>query len=117
MGIDTKYRSTASENMDDFALEGQVLVDALDRLAQINRYLGGNGITLQGLKTLLKKNPSDKVISIIDMGCGNGDMLRKVAEFGLKNNLRLKLIGIDANEYTLNYARSWKWVVLQGCQG
>lgn len=106
MGIDTKYRSTASENMDDFSLEGQVLVDALDRLAQINRYLGGNGITLQGLKTLLKKNPSDKVISIIDMGCGNGDMLRRVAEFGLKNNLRLKLIGIDANEYTLNYARS-----------
>jgi len=106
MGIDTKYRSTASENMDDFALEGQVLVDALDRLAQINRYLGGNGITLQGVKTLLKKNPCDKEISIIDMGCGNGDMLRRVAEFGLKNNLRLKLIGIDANEYTLNYARS-----------
>lgn len=106
MGINTKYRSTATENMDDFALEGQVLVDALDRLAQINRYLGGNDITLQGLETLLKKNPSNREISIIDMGCGNGDMLRRVAEFGLKNNLKLKLIGIDANEYTLNYARS-----------
>jgi 2-polyprenyl-3-methyl-5-hydroxy-6-metoxy-1,4-benzoquinol methylase len=92
--------------MDDFALEGQVLHDALDRLAQINRYLGGNHITLQGIKILLKNKPIEREVSIIDMGCGNGDMLRVVSEFGLKNNLKLKLIGIDANEFTLNYARS-----------
>lgn len=106
MRIDTKHRSIAIESMDDFALEGRVLQDALDRLAQINRYLGGNHITLQGIKTLLKDKPIESEISIVDMGCGNGDMLRVVAEFGLKNNLKLKLTGIDANEYTLNYARS-----------
>lgn len=106
MRIDTKHRSIAIESMDDFALEGRVLGDALDRLAQINRYLGGNHITLQGVKALLKDKPIERDISIIDLGCGNGDMLRVVAEFGLKNNLKLKLTGIDANEYTLNYARS-----------
>ncbi len=106
MGIDTNNRSIAIERMDDFGLKGRVLKDALDRLAQINRYLGGNNITLQGIKTLLKSKFIDRNLSIIDLGCGNGDMLRAVAEFGLKNNLNLKLTGIDANEYTLNYARS-----------
>lgn len=106
MGIDTNNRSIAIESMDDFGLEGRILKDALDRLAQINRYLGGNSITLQGIKTLLNGKFIDRNLSIIDLGCGNGDMLRAVAEFGLKNNLNLKLTGIDANEYTLNYARS-----------
>jgi 2-polyprenyl-3-methyl-5-hydroxy-6-metoxy-1,4-benzoquinol methylase len=106
MGIDTRHRSIAIESMDDFNLEGPILQDALDRLAQINRYLGGNRITLQGIETLLKNRSFEKEISIVDLGCGNGDILRVVADFGLKNDLKLKLTGIDANEYTVNYARS-----------
>ncbi len=106
MAIDTAHRSVSIENMDDFDLEGQVIRDSLDRLAQINQYLGGNHITLQGIKTLLKDTSLKRDLSIIDMGCGNGDMLRRVAAYGSKNNLKLKLTGIDANEHTLIYARS-----------
>lgn len=105
MWIDTKHRSIGIEKMDDFAMEGPVLQNALDSLAQINRFLGGNRITLQGIKALLKSRTVKTEISIIDVGCGNGDMLRVVSEFGLKNNLKLKLTGIDANEYAVNYAR------------
>lgn len=106
MAIDTTHRSIAFENMDDFDLEGKDIRDSLDRLAQINRYLGGNHITLQGVKSLLNDSSIKRDISIIDMGCGNGDLLRIVAAFGLKNKLILKLTGVDANEHTLNYARS-----------
>ena len=106
MRIDTRRRSIGIERMDDFNLEGRILRNALDRLAQINRYLGGNSITLQGIEILLNNQSPKKEISIVDLGCGNGDMLRVVAEFGLRNNLKLKLTGIDANEYTVNYARS-----------
>jgi SAM-dependent methyltransferase len=38
------------------------------------------------------------------VGCGNGDMLRTLAEYGDKNNLDLQLIGIDANKFTINHA-------------
>ena len=41
----------------------------------------------------------------MDVGCGNGDMLRTLADFGLKNNLKFQLIGIDANNFTINHAR------------
>ncbi|WP_338409412.1 class I SAM-dependent methyltransferase, partial [uncultured Flavobacterium sp.] len=35
---------------------------------------------------------------------GNGDMLRALANFGIKNNLKFNLIGIDANVFTIDYA-------------
>nr|WP_315253933.1 methyltransferase domain-containing protein [uncultured Flavobacterium sp.] len=104
MFIQTKHRTDDSEIMDDFQLEGDVLKEALDKIAQINQLLGGNKLTLKGVEKLLKKNPSSNLITIVDVGCGNGDMLRKLADFGYQNNLNLELIGIDANKFTVNYA-------------
>ena len=53
----------------------------------------------------MKTASKDTEVSIFDLGCGSGDMLRAVADFGRKNNFLFKLTGIDANEYTVNYAR------------
>ena len=105
MIINTKFRSDKTEIMDDFALKGEILREALDKIAKINQLLGGNGLTLQSVKHFLKNLDSSKKIIIADIGCGNGDMLRKIADYGLKNNLNFELIGIDANNYTINYAR------------
>ncbi|KAF2516671.1 methyltransferase domain-containing protein [Flavobacterium foetidum] len=91
--------------MDDFSLEGEELRAALDQIARINQLLGGNLLTLNGLKKLLKQTDASQIITVADIGCGNGDMLRMLAEFGAKNNLKLKLIGVDANIFTVNYAR------------
>ena len=96
-----KYRTEEEEIMDDFSLEGDELREALDKIASINQFLGGNQLTLQGVKKLL--NSKDE-ITIVDVGCGNGDMLRVLADFGIKNNLKFNLIGIDANAFTIDYA-------------
>jgi 2-polyprenyl-3-methyl-5-hydroxy-6-metoxy-1,4-benzoquinol methylase len=105
MPINTKYRSNEPEIMDDFALEGEVLREALDKIAKINQLLGGNKLTLQGVQELIVKIPKDTEISIVDVGCGNGDMLRTLADYGLKNNLNFRLFGIDANNFTINHAQ------------
>jgi 2-polyprenyl-3-methyl-5-hydroxy-6-metoxy-1,4-benzoquinol methylase len=102
--LKTQHRTDDSEIMDDFNLEGDELKEALDKIAAINQLLGGNQLTLKGVEQLLKKVSASTTITIIDVGCGNGDMLRKLAEFGLNNNLYLELIGVDANRYTVNYA-------------
>ena len=91
--------------MDDFAMEGEILQDALDKIARINQLLGGNQLTLQGVQNLIAKIPKTTEITIVDVGCGNGDMLRILADYGLKNHFNFKLIGIDANNFTINYAR------------
>ena len=105
MFINTTYRSTDDEIMDNFSMEGEMLREALDKIATINKRLGGNNVTIKGLKELLRDEQKEKTISIIDIGCGNGDMLRAIADYGRKNNLNFKLTGVDANEFTVNYAR------------
>jgi 2-polyprenyl-3-methyl-5-hydroxy-6-metoxy-1,4-benzoquinol methylase len=104
MSLNTKYRTDKPEIMDDFAMEGEVLREALDKIAAINQLLGGNKLTLLGVKSLITKIPNITEITIVDVGCGNGDMLRNLADYGAKNNLNFNLIGIDANKFTINHA-------------
>jgi len=106
MSLNTKYRTEEAEIMDDFSLEGEELTDALNQIANINQLLGGNKLTLQGVKQLLKKTDISKSITIADIGCGNGDMLRMLSKYGKKKGIQFKLIGVDANAFTINYAKS-----------
>ncbi len=92
--------------MDDFSMEGTELKEALDKIAEINQWLGGNKITLDGIKALLKNQPKDKPISILDIGCGNGDMCRAIADFARQENRTISVLGIDANQYTISYAEA-----------
>ena len=105
MFINTKDRSSAPEIMDDFSMEGEILRDALDKIAKINQLLGGNQLTLRGVQNLIATIPNETEITIVDVGCGNGDMLRALSKYGLKHQLNFKLIGIDANAFTINHAR------------
>ena len=105
MLIQTKYRSAEQEIMDDLSMEGEMLRNSLDQLAIINQTLGGNSTTINGLHMLCNAEPENSIIKIIDIGCGSGDMLRTVAEYGRRNKLNFKLTGIDANDYTVTYAR------------
>ena len=103
--VDTSHRSSEMEIMDDFTMEGALFRDTLDKLGIINRFLGGNSVTINGLKNLLKNQSKNKTITIVDLGCGNGDILRDVAKFGRKNNYSFNLIGIDANLAATEYAK------------
>ncbi len=102
--IDTTYRSDKTEIMDDFTMKGKLMRDTLDKLGSINKWLGGNRITFNGIAQLLKGLPKDKTYTIIDLGCGHGDILRLVADFGKKKGYNFELIGIDANQDAIDYA-------------
>ncbi len=102
--ISTKQRTDKEELMDDFSIGGDLLRDTLDKLEKINRWLGGNKGTVNGLKALLKNHPKEQEVSIVDIGCGHGDILRDVAKFGRKNGYRMNLLGVDANPTAIQYA-------------
>lgn len=101
---DFKYRTSDEEVMDDFYLEGEELREILKDLDKVNKWLGGNRISIEGIRKILKGMPLSP-IKILDVGCGNGSMLREVAEYGRKNDLRFELVGIDANESAIKIAR------------
>lgn len=102
--VSTKYRSNQKEIMDDLDYKGPILHDALDKLAKINQWLGGNRVTINGLKKALRGHPKKELITIIDLGCGGGDILREVSRFGTRYGYRFQLLGIDANQHTVDYA-------------
>ena len=103
--VDTSNRSSETEIMDDFTMKGVLFRDTLDKLEIINRLFGGNKVTIKGLKELLKNKSKNKIITIVDLGCGHGDILRDIAKFGRKNNYTFRLIGIDANIAAIDYAK------------
>ena len=102
--VSTKYRTDKEELMDDFSIGGDLLRDTLDKLENINRWLGGNLMTVKALKKVLKNHPKEQELTIADIGCGHGDILRDVAKFGRKNGYKMKLIGMDANPTAIAYA-------------
>ncbi|MBD2755590.1 methyltransferase domain-containing protein [Spirosoma validum] len=106
MFLNTKHRTSKEEELDNFSLKGEELRDALDKIALINRWLGGNNVTLNGINELLTDWPKEKPVSIIDVGCGNGDMCRAVAELGQRHGLHFRILGVDANPYTVNHAEA-----------
>lgn len=90
--------------MDDFNLEGNHMDEALARIAWINRLLGGNRITVDAVRKLARQMGGG-ILSVTDLGCGNGDMLRALDKMAQQEGVSLQLKGIDANPYTVALAR------------
>lgn len=101
--LDTSKRSNEIEIMDDLEMGGDLLRRTLDQLALINKWLGGNTLTKDGLLKLLHQHPKDQELSIIDFGCGHGDMLRELAPLAKKEGYQCKFLGIDANQTAIDY--------------
>jgi 2-polyprenyl-3-methyl-5-hydroxy-6-metoxy-1,4-benzoquinol methylase len=99
-------RSSELEIMDDLQYEGEVVYKTLRELEIINRLLGGNQVTINGVNQLLKEKPGEhQVVTIADLGCGGGDILKQVAQWGKKKQILLKFTGIDANPHIITYAK------------
>jgi 2-polyprenyl-3-methyl-5-hydroxy-6-metoxy-1,4-benzoquinol methylase len=99
-----KTRSYEPEIMDDLEMEGEELASTLRQIAMVNKYLGGTEVVLAGVKKLLKGKSVDRPIKIIDLGCGGGEILRKIADWGAKKGIELELMGVDANAFIVDYA-------------
>lgn len=96
-------RSNQKELIDDFNSDGKELQQTLRELKTINRLLGGNHVTTHGLDQLLKKS-NQQPVTIADVGCGGGDMIRVMYDWSLKKKISANFVGIDANPHTIAMA-------------
>jgi len=102
---DFSVRSSEIEIMDDLNCSGQVVQQTLHELEVINSWLGGNAVTMSGLRTLFKQVDKEREIILADVGCGRGDMLQKVDQWAQSNGYKVKLLGFDANPNIIEEAR------------
>ncbi len=103
--MNLSQRSTEEEIMDDLACHGPVVDQTLRELDFINKWLGGNAVTLQAVKRILKGNPN-KLWAVADLGCGSGDMLARIVAWARHQNIRVQGTGIDANPNIVAFART-----------
>ncbi|MEL6304249.1 MAG: methyltransferase domain-containing protein [Bacteroidota bacterium] len=102
--MDFTLRSRQPELMDDPNLRTPSLEEAYQDINRCNRLLGGDGITLQGVWQLVKEDITKEYV-ILDMGCGDGTILRKLSSFLSKRSVQSKLIGVDLRDDVLEIAR------------
>ncbi|AXT49653.1 methyltransferase domain-containing protein [Aquimarina sp. BL5] len=105
MLVNLEYRSNEAELMDDPEVNEKDLGIALEDISRVNRLLGGNSITINAVLDEIKKSEHTKNLVIMDLGCGDGEMLRKLADVFSKKEINARLIGVDNNEKCLSQAR------------
>ncbi len=101
-----RNRSTEIELMDDPNVPEKALKDALLDISKVNRMLGGNLITIRAIEKLFKENSKKRKWTIVDIGCGDGEMLRLIVDKCKDDDLELNLIGLDINSQSIDIARS-----------
>ncbi|SHK23896.1 Methyltransferase domain-containing protein [Maribacter aquivivus] len=104
--VDFTQRSSEVEIMDTFSGTTSELETILQDINRVNRLLGGYSISLDAVFELLEKKNKESY-TILDMGCAEGTMLRKLALAARKKNVKLKLIGVDFNEQGLQLAKQY----------
>ncbi|WGK64756.1 methyltransferase domain-containing protein [Croceiramulus getboli] len=105
MTIDFSRRSREEELMDRPGLDPKVLNLALSDISRVNRWLGGNRITIKAIETVIARHPDRTRFTLVDVGCGDGEMLRTIQEHFKDHPVELELVGIDLNSASLDLAR------------
>lgn len=100
---DLAVRSRQEEQMDAPDLDPAVYERVLHDLARVNRWT----FTAHPAIAFLKRAIGDsKRFRLIDVGFGDGDVLRAIARWARRRGLQADLVGVDLNEKSLAAARN-----------
>ena len=100
---DFSTRNTDAELMDDPLVEEKVLKKVFEDINRSNRLLSGNRVTIQSVAKLVADYPQESY-TILDVGCGDGTMLRKLVLWARNRKIKIKCVGIDLSEKGLTIA-------------
>ena len=95
-------RAIAEELMDDPALDPQTYEEVLTDLARVNRVTMAARPTLAFLKRALG---GKRHFRLLDVGFGDGDMLRAIAKWSAARGITAELVGVDLNDKSREVAR------------
>lgn len=99
---DLTRRSRQAEMMDAPDVDPDALDHAMRHLEIVNRTLNGYGPSLAGIRHL--HPPGQKDFSLLDVGCGSGDTLRRIARWSRRQGLTAHLTGIELSKQSAERA-------------
>lgn len=102
--LDFSRRAQRSEWMDE-PCSYEEFRDCLRDLEKVNRMLGAYRPTLRWLEQFANTGGSE--LRIVDVGCGGGDMLRRIETWCRRHGVPARLTGIDLNPHAARAAREF----------
>ena len=103
--FDSAHRSGQIEILDE-KVETADLAVILRDLARFNSAMMGHWPVLQWLDRVSRTVPPDRPHTLLDIGCGYGDLLRAVRRWARKRGRSMRLVGIDLSPQVIEVARS-----------
>ena len=97
-------RSTATEWLDD-ADDPAALDHYLRDLARLNRAMLGYQPIMRWLQHALPPQTTTRSLTLLDIGCGSGDLLRAIHRWARRRGIALRLVGIDISAEIIAIAR------------
>jgi 2-polyprenyl-3-methyl-5-hydroxy-6-metoxy-1,4-benzoquinol methylase len=89
-----------AELMDSEAVEFAEFDECLRQLTIVNIFTLAYRPTLRWLGRMLKSVSTHETISVLDVGSGGGDMLRRIWSFARRRDLNADLTGVDLNPWS-----------------
>lgn len=95
--MDLSNRSALPEELDNDQVSAATYGRCAVELAAVNRLTVTHRPTLRWLTRATADLPSGSVLSVLDVACGNGDLLRAIARWAKRRGLKVYLSGVDLN--------------------
>jgi SAM-dependent methyltransferase len=103
---DFVQRSDAVEWLDEPNLDPRELAGVLRDLARFNGAMLGRLPVLCWLRRAIDAVPQGRPLSLVDAGCGYGDLLRSIRRWARRRDIAIALRGVDLNPETIRIARA-----------
>ena len=95
-------RSNRQELMDDPSIDPSILCTTLDDLARVNALLGGYPPSIDAVARLARGR---RTLSVLDVGCGAGDIPRILSKWARFRGLELSIDAIEISDVAAEHAR------------
>ena len=104
--VDLSRRSTEAEWLDTADTSPEELEAVLRDLARFNGAMLGRQAVIRWLDAAIARIPRHTQLTLVDVGCGYGDLLRAIRVWADKRGLNIRLIGLDLSRETVRIAET-----------
>ncbi len=97
-------RVISGEEMDDLSLPKEKLIEVLVDLNKLNTLSCAAYFIAKTIKRIIPNTPNS--FTLLDIGCGGGDILFKIVDCLRQSGLNVNAIGVDMNPLAIEYAKT-----------